>query len=190
MKLILVACILVFSLGVLVSSGAALDKADMVALWLLEEGGGNEITDSINGLTGEFFGNPEWTADPRFSTFPGRKENEAELNQRIEEWTMDHSAEAVMTMMQEAGVAAGIVSNAEDLLDKDPQLSHRGFFQSVEHPEVGVYRSPRAAYVFSENAYETTHAPLLGEHTEYVLKEILSLSDDEVEALVIAGAVE
>ena len=135
-------------------------------------------------------GHPEWVSDPRFRSFLDRKRNEDALNLQIEAWTRLHDAEDVMKRMQEAGIAAGVVSTAEDMMDKDPQLAHRGFFQEIEHPEVGTYRRPRPAYLFSGASAEAEPAPLLGEHTEYVLREVIGLSDDDIEELVIAGAVE
>lgn len=45
-----------------------------------------------------------------------------------------------MALMQAAGIAAGVVENAEDLMEKDPQLRHRRFFRELDHPEMGKYR--------------------------------------------------
>ncbi len=73
-------------------------------------------------------GNPAWTEEPRFSTLQSRKENKDELERLVEEWTIDHSAEEVMSVMQAAGVAAGILQTGEDLLEYGPQLKHRHFF--------------------------------------------------------------
>jgi hypothetical protein len=60
-KLALAACLLGFTLGVFMSAGLSLNKANIVGLWLLEEGQGKEIRDSINGVKGEFYGEPKWT---------------------------------------------------------------------------------------------------------------------------------
>lgn len=135
-------------------------------------------------------GNPVWTKDPKFSTLLGRKENEEKLNSLVEEWTIHYTAEEVMTQMQVAGVAAGVVQTAEDLLEHDPQLRHRHFYWTLEHPEVGNYRSPRPPYVLSKSPCEVRRAPLLGEHNEYVLKEVLGMSDEEIAELVMEGAIE
>ena len=135
-------------------------------------------------------GNPPWTQDPRFGTLPARKKNEDELDRLINEWTVDHTAEDVMNLMQTAGVAAGVVENAEDLMEHDPQLKHRHFYRELDHPDVGKYRSPGPSFMLSKTPCELQRAPLLGEHTEYALKEILGMSDEEVAELVIEGAVE
>ncbi|MEE8471024.1 MAG: CoA transferase [Dehalococcoidia bacterium] len=135
-------------------------------------------------------GNPEWTKDPKFATFKGRKENEDELNMFVEQWTVNHSPEEVMNLLQKAGVAAGVVESGEDLA-ADPQLNHRGAHVTLEHAEIGphIYQPP--PFRLSKTPPELTMpAPCLGQHNEYVLKEILGMSDDEVSDLLVAGALE
>lgn len=134
-------------------------------------------------------GNPPWTADPKFNTLLARKENECELDSLVEQWTINHSPEEVMNLMQAAGVAAGVVQTGEDILEHDPQLKHRHFFWELDHPEVGRYRAPRAAFILSKAPCEVRRAPLLGEHNEYVLKEVLGMSDEEISELVIEGII-
>ncbi|MBI3931108.1 MAG: CoA transferase, partial [Chloroflexi bacterium] len=135
-------------------------------------------------------GNPAWVKKSKFRTLPARKENEDELDRLVEAWTINHSAEEVMTIMQAAGVAAGVVQTGEDLLEHDPQLKHRRFFWELDHPEIGSYHALGPAFKLSKSPCELRPAPLLGEHNEYVLKQILNLSDDEIAELVIEGVVE
>jgi len=135
-------------------------------------------------------GNPEWTKDSRFATFVSRKENEEELNVFVEEWTVNYTPQEVMRLMQEAGVPAGVVESGEELV-ADPQLNHRRTHIIREHPEIGahIYHSP--PYRFSKTPHELTMpAPCLGQHNEYVLKDIMGMSDDEVGDLLAAGALE
>jgi len=135
-------------------------------------------------------GNPAWTKDPKFSTLLGRKENEDELDRLVEEWTINYTAEDVMTMMQEAGVAAGVVETGEDQLEHDPQTKHRNMFPELEHPTLGKHHAPASPFIMSKTPCEIRRSPLLGEHNEYVLKELLGMSDEEVAGLVIEGALE
>ena len=79
---------------------------------------------------------------------------------------------------------------AEDLLEHDPQLKHRHFYWKVDHPEVGTYRAPGLAFELSKVPSEVRRAPLLGEHNEYALKEIIGMSDEEISELVIEGVLE
>lgn len=135
-------------------------------------------------------GNPAWTDEPKFSTLLGRKENEDELNRLVEQWTIEHSAEEVMTMMQEAGVGAGVVQTAEDILVHDPQLKRLHFFWEVDHPVIGKHYSAASPFILSKSPCELRPAPLLGEHSEYAYKEILGMSDEEIAELVIEGVIE
>jgi crotonobetainyl-CoA:carnitine CoA-transferase CaiB-like acyl-CoA transferase len=135
-------------------------------------------------------GSPAWTNDPKFATLAARKENEDELDRLVEEWTTNRPAEEVMNKMQVAGVAAGVVETGEDLLENDPQLRYRHFFWELDHPEIGKYRAPRPSFVLSKTAPELSRGPLLGEHNEYVLKDILGISDEEIAELIIAGVLE
>jgi benzylsuccinate CoA-transferase BbsF subunit len=135
---------------------------------------------------------PAWTQDNRFTTLTARKENEDELNRLVEEWTINYPPEEVMQKLQSAQVASGLVATALDLdiEDLDPQLKYRHFNWELEHPEVGKYRSPRPPFLASKASYEIYRTPLLGEHNEYVCKEILGMSDDEISEAIIEEALE
>ena len=132
----------------------------------------------------------EWTKDPRFGTILGRKGNEDELDRLVEGWTLNRSAEEVMALLQQAGVPAAVVQNAEDLFS-DPQLEHRGHFVVLDHPEIGPYSISSAAFRLSRCANRPrSPAPLFGEHNEYVLREFLGMSADEISDLVAEGVLE
>ncbi|MDY7033475.1 MAG: CoA transferase [Thermodesulfobacteriota bacterium] len=134
--------------------------------------------------------NPDWIKDPRFSGQEARKKNEDELDRLVEQWTTQRHPEDIMKMMQEKGVAAAVVQNAEDLF-RDPQLQHRNHFVTLNHAEMGPHCVGSSVFKLSKcpNA-PTSPAPLLGEHNEYVLKDILELSDDEIGDLVAEGVLE
>jgi len=135
-------------------------------------------------------GNPEWTKDAKFATLEKRKENEEELDSLVLEWTISKSDEDVMMELQAAGVAAGRVGTTEDQMENDPQLKYRNFYQEREHPELGKYRPPRQPCVLSKTPCEIRRAPLIGEHTEYAFKEILGMTDEEIEEYVVEGVIE
>ena len=128
-------------------------------------------------------GDPAWTKEQRFATLSSRKENEDELEKLMGEWTVKHSAEEVMLMMQAAGVPAGVVENAEDLLEHDPQLKAREFLKPLKHPDLGVFPHPTPAYKLLKTEAQVRTAPVLGEHTEYVCTQLLGMSADEFAAL-------
>ncbi len=135
-------------------------------------------------------GNPEWTKNIKFATLLSRKNNEDELEKLVGEWTVHYSAEEVMQMMQSAGVAAGILETTEDIMEHDPQLKYRHLYWELDHPEIGKHHPPGSPFILSKSPCEVRRAPLVGEHNNYVLKEILGISDKEIGELVKEGVIE
>jgi benzylsuccinate CoA-transferase BbsF subunit len=134
-------------------------------------------------------GNPDWCRDEKFSTFLTRKENEDDLNRFIEEWTRRYPPEEVMTLMQNSGVPCGAVRTAEDLM-ADPQLQHREHFRFLEHPVIGKHAYNAPAYRLSKTPNHIHKAgPCLGEDIEFVYKEILGLTDDDISDLFVEGVI-
>lgn len=135
-------------------------------------------------------GNPDWAEKPEFATLLARKRNEDELNERVGEWTRNFTAEELMERLQAVGVPAGVVKNAADVQD-DPQLAHRHFFWQLEHPEIGMHNYEGPGFILSKTPTEIkSPSPLMGQHTEYVCREILGMSDEEFIDLLSQGVLE
>ena len=133
---------------------------------------------------------PAWTKDAKFSTLSSRVRNSDELDKLVEAWTINHKAEHVMTTMQDAGVGAGVVANAQDIVE-DVQLNYYDYFREVDHPITGkanYYHTP--AFKLSEASAEVGRPTLLGEHNKYICNEILGISDDEFSRLTQEGVFE
>jgi benzylsuccinate CoA-transferase BbsF subunit len=98
------------------------------------------------------------------------------------------TAEEVMETLQTAGVAAGAVQNARDVLENDPHLEERGYYVYLDHPEAGrtAYDGPGFRLGKTPGRLQSP-APMLGEHTERVCKEVLQMDDEEMAQLVIEG---
>ncbi len=94
-----------------------------------------------------------------------------------------------MRRLQEAGVPAGAVLDAAELLANE-QLKARDFFWEIDHPVIGKCRGNAPGFLLSKASYEVKRAPLLGEHNEYVFKDILGMTDEEIAEQVIDGAIE
>lgn len=137
----------------------------------------------------EVIGNPEWTKDPVFATFVSRKEYEDELEKLIAEWTVNHDRYEIMDKMQAAGVPAMVVQSGRDLY-YDPQLKHRHFYRRLDHPAVGTVNYESHAYKLSKTPIEVRRASLIGEHNEFVCKQMLGMPDKEYDELVADGAIE
>ncbi len=133
-------------------------------------------------------GRPELADDPRFADAPARKRNEEELDEIIAEWTRPRDRDRVVEILSEAGLAAAPSRNAEELI-RDPHLRERGAFVEVDHPEVGPREFVSAPWKMSDYEPPARHAPLLGEHNDYVFGEILGLSEAELAELRSEGAI-
>ena len=123
-------------------------------------------------------GAPAWTAEARFQTFEGRKQNEDDMDALIAQWTRDKDAYDVMTVLQDAGVAAGVAQDYSDVYD-DPQLNGREFLVDLNHPVLGEFGHMTPPFKLTRNRPAVRNAPCLGEHTEYVCTQILGLSDEQ-----------
>ncbi len=138
----------------------------------------------------EAMGRPALANDPRFATLAARKSNEAALDAEVEAWTSALDAREVMEHCQRAGVAAGVVQTTAELF-ADPQLRHRGHFVRLDHPEMGPHATDGNAFILSRTpAAYLRPAPLLGQHNGEVCREMLGMSEDEIDALYAAGALE
>lgn len=131
---------------------------------------------------------PTLTDDPRFAMLESRKTNEDALDRIVEQWTQARSPREVMERLQACGVPAGIVQTGEDILEHDPQLRHRNFYQRLDHPALGTYRAPQASFRLSDAPCELKRARLIGEDTYEVLSETLGYTDEEIERFAVAGA--
>ena len=127
-------------------------------------------------------GAPGWAAEPRFATFLERRRNADALDALIGAWTAPRDAFELQEALQAAGVPASKVNDARDL-HEDPQLAHRGHFVTLDHPRMGEYPTTTPAFDIEGAPPRFTRAPLLGEHTVEVCRDLLGMDEGEVEAL-------
>ncbi len=131
---------------------------------------------------------PEWAADPRFATNASRLANQDELDARIEAWTSEFTDYEAMQILQAAGVRAGVCQKPGDRFERDAQLRARGWWSILPHPELGDTEYDGIAPRLSASPGVLRSAsPLLGEHTREVLREVLGLSEAEIDAHVANG---
>ncbi|TMA51102.1 MAG: CoA transferase, partial [Deltaproteobacteria bacterium] len=128
-------------------------------------------------------GDPAWTKDRRFATPASRLEHHDVLDRHVEDWTQQQTPEEVMTLLQQARVAAGVVANGEDL-DRDPQLRARGYWARVPTPEgEEVVLDGPPVKLSTTPGYIAASGPLLGEHTDAVLQRLLGYSPAHIAQL-------
>ena len=134
-------------------------------------------------------GQPDWAKDERFDNTEGRLAHQDEIETNLSKWTQVQPPKTVMDTLLSEGVPAGVVQRSSDL-QQDPQLAHRRFFRNLDHQEMGTV--PYPGHQFRIRGYDSgprSPAPLLGQHNEYVLKELLGMTDEEMIEAVIAGAI-
>lgn len=129
-------------------------------------------------------------ASGEFRTFRVRKAHEDKLDGIIAGWTANHDRHELMGRLQAVGVPAGVVNDTRDLFE-DEQLRHRNHFTWLDHPEMGRYATDYTESHLSATPGRLDRpAPLLGQDTEYALREIIGLTAEEYGALAKAGALE
>jgi len=131
---------------------------------------------------------PEWMRSPEWGTEASRHARRAELAEKLHAETAKWSAEELMQTLQAHGVPAGVVENAGDVIERDPQLAHRKHWVSLEHPEMGrtLYNAPPFRCSRTPVALSKP-APLLGQHTLEICRDLMELSEDEIKRLEAAG---
>lgn len=130
----------------------------------------------------EVLGSPLLINDERFHTAAGRCEYQDELDQLVENWTSQLGHYEASDTLQKAGLSAGPVLEVNEMVD-DSFL--QGMFQEVSRDLTGTHAFPSWPVKFSGTRLEHhSPAPKLGQHNEYVLKDILELSDEQIELLI------
>ena len=133
---------------------------------------------------------PQLVDQAEFMNLANRKSHEDLLEKIVTEWTLNHTAEQVQEILQQFGVPANIVEKPSDIY-RDNQLQSRRYFTVLEHPVMGKQKfEPQSCFILSKTPREINKpSPCLGEHNEYVFKELLGLSDDELAEHIIDGSI-
>ena len=128
-------------------------------------------------------GSPNWTTEDRFASRYQRQRHRGELDDQLSEWTSQRDAWEITELLQSHGVAAIPVMDAEERLH-DRHNQERGLYHEIEHPSLGV----EPIFNLMWNLEKTppsirSHAPLLGQHNQQVLCDMLGLSPSELSDL-------
>jgi len=128
-------------------------------------------------------GKPELAADKRFADVTARKANEDALEEIISAWTKERDRWEITEALQKVGIAAFPSMSNKDLAT-NPHLQSRGYLVQKEHPEVGKRIHAGIPWKMSGTPCEVqAAAPLRGQHTDYVLRDILGMSETEIHKL-------
>ena len=135
-------------------------------------------------------GLPDLADDERFRDNAARVQNREALASKLGEKIREKTREHWMSALQTAGITVTSINTIADALD-DPQAQARKSVWEVEHPTLGGVNLLGSAlqHLSRTPAAPQSHPPLLGEHTEEVLSEVLGVPDDEIRALIADGVV-
>jgi len=118
---------------------------------------------------------PDLAEDARYATHAARGEHQPELDALIDDWTRTLDLEPLEALLTENGVPCGLIYTAPDML-RDPHFKAREAIVEVAHKDFGPIKMQNVAPRLSDTPGKVRHAgPDLGEHTEEVLSDLLSI---------------
>jgi benzylsuccinate CoA-transferase BbsF subunit len=128
-------------------------------------------------------GRSDLARDAKLKHAAGRLAERARVEDAVAAWAATHTASNAAAILQKAGVAAAQVASSRHLIEEDPQLAARGYWERLAHPEMGetLYTAP--PFRVDGERVELERPPLLGEHTDQTLSEVLGLPAAEIERL-------
>jgi len=133
-------------------------------------------------------GHAEWLEDPEFNTPEARLPKLDFVFAEIEKWTMTLTKMEVMAALNAVNVPCGPILSMKELA-VEPALRKTATVVEVDHPTRGKYITVGNPIKLSDSPSDVQRSPLLGEHTEEILKTVLGLKDDEIQAARQQGAI-
>src|SRR5208282_2960526 len=140
----------------------------------------NEICDVI--------GEPEWKTHPDFATPKVRLPRLTQIFGRIEQFTMTMTKFEAMDLFNKHDIPCGPILSMKEIAEEQ-SLRATGTVVEVDHPTRGPYLTVGNAIKLSDSIPDVRRSPLLGEHTDEVLREVLRYSDKEIAAIKASGAI-
>ncbi len=129
----------------------------------------------------DLIGEPAWKDDPEYAKPEARLNKVAKIFDRIEEWTKQHDKFYVMEACNPLNIPCGPILSLKELAEES-SLRDNGIIVEVEHPERGKYLTVGNPIKLSDSPVEVERSPLLGEHTDEILKTIVGFSDEQIAA--------
>jgi formyl-CoA transferase len=132
-------------------------------------------------------GKPEWITDPDYAKPEARLPQLKQIFDTIEQWTMTKTKFEAMEILNQYDIPCGPILSMKELAE-EPSLRKSGTVVEVEHPTRGKYLSVGNPIKLSDSPSVVVRSPLLGEHTDEILKKVLGFSDKEVVDIRGSGA--
>ena len=132
-------------------------------------------------------GMPTLVTDAKFSTIGERRANQADMWQLLGEFALKYTKREFMQILNELDVPCGPIMSTGDLFD-DEHVKLREMMVELDHPQRGKWHNVGMPIKLSASPAKIERSPLLGEHTEEVLRDVLTYDAGRIEALKAAGA--
>jgi len=133
-------------------------------------------------------GHADWLEDPNFNTPEARLPRLDFVFSEIEKWTMTMTKMEVMATLNALNVPCGPILSMKEIA-AEPALRNTGTVVEVDHPERGKYLTVGNPIKLSDSPSDVVRSPLLGEHTDEVLREVVGMNDSEIQAARQQGAI-
>ena len=143
---------------------------------------------AVWGKICDLIGRPEWKTDPDYATPDARLPRLDEVFAEIEKWTETKDKFEVIEICDPLDIPCGPILSMKEIAE-DEDLRRSGTIVEVDHPERGPYLSVGCPIKLSDSVVDVTRSPLLGEHTEEILTEVLGYAGEDLERIVASGAV-
>jgi len=135
----------------------------------------------------DLIGEPTWKTDPDYATPRARLPKLKQIFNRIEQWTMTKTKFEVMELCNALDIPVGPILSMKEIAE-DESLRKTGTVVEVDHPTRGKYLTVGNPIKLSDSVSEVKRSPLLGEHTDEILKDVLKLSAKDIAEIKSSGA--
>jgi formyl-CoA transferase len=135
----------------------------------------------------DVIGEPEWKTHPNYAKPEARLPHLKEIFDRIEQWTMTKTKFEAMEILNKYDIPCGPILSMKEIAE-EPSLRKTGTVVEVDHPTRGKYLTVGNPIKLSDSPSEVTRSPLLGEHTEEILRQVLRFDEKRVDEIKESGA--
>ena len=140
------------------------------------------------GAICDLIGKPEWKTDPDYATPPARLPRLRHIFDTIEQWTMTKTKFEVMDICNAVDIPVGPILSMKEIAE-EPSLRKTGTVVEVDHPTRGKYLTVGNPVKMSDSVTEVKRSPLLGEHTDEILRKELGYTEQEIAEIKASGAI-
>jgi formyl-CoA transferase len=145
------------------------------------------VWEALAKRVGPEVGMPNLATDPKFATIENRRRYQGDMWEILGEFALKHDKRELMRILNELDVPCGPIMSTEDLAN-DEHVKLREMYVELDHPQRGKWHNVGMPIKLSASAVRIERSPLLGEHTDEVLKSVLGYEEARIASMRQAGA--